>query len=60
MFADEHVQIAAHEDHQGDDDRTGDQANTRGDIHGQLQRNRRRATFWGARGNRSVGPIKFA
>ncbi len=38
MLADEHVQIAAHEHHRGDDDDAGHETNARHDIHGRLQR----------------------
>ena len=38
MFADEHVQIAAHEHHRGHDKDAGHEPNARHDIHGELQR----------------------
>jgi hypothetical protein len=35
VLADEHVQIAAHEHHEGDDEHASQQPQTRGNIHGQ-------------------------
>jgi hypothetical protein len=38
MFADEHVKIATHEHHQGNDGDAADEPGARHDIHGKLQR----------------------
>jgi hypothetical protein len=46
MFADEHVNIAAHEHYHGNDDSAEHEPNARHDIHGRLQRVRNIRLSW--------------
>ena len=65
MFADEHVEIATHEDHHGDDDHAESKSGTRHDIHGELHANHQPSWtvarfILAARYYPSVGAIKEA